>query len=256
MSSNEAHLSSPLARIMEKGMATHFSILAWRIPWTEKPNGLQSMGSQRVGHDWVTNPFTFIWLGFHGGSDSKESACNVGDQVWSLGWEDPLEKEMATHSSILAWRILWTVQSMGSQRVKHNWATNTFTFSQNIEEILWRFCSPLSCTLPAQGLPRNQRRKPKGKKEVYAWKFLPPSLTYYYFFSELWGIFLLYSVQSFKLWLVCNIAGGWLTSSWLTHSQRAHEFFVKTDHMLWHKTILNECKKFKYITTISLVKNQ
>ena len=35
----------------EKGMATHSSILAWRIPWTEEPGGLQSMGSQRVGHD-------------------------------------------------------------------------------------------------------------------------------------------------------------------------------------------------------------
>ena len=53
--------------------------------------------------------------------------------VWSLGWEDPLEKGMATHSSICAWRILWTeesggLQSMGSQRVGWNWATNTFTF--------------------------------------------------------------------------------------------------------------------------------
>ena len=36
---------------LEKGMATHSSILAWRIPWTEKPSRLQSMGSQRVGHD-------------------------------------------------------------------------------------------------------------------------------------------------------------------------------------------------------------
>ena len=36
---------------LEKGMATHSSILAWRIPWTEKPGGLQSMGLQRVGHD-------------------------------------------------------------------------------------------------------------------------------------------------------------------------------------------------------------
>ena len=36
---------------MEKGMATHSSILAWRIPWTEEPGGLQPMGSQRVGHD-------------------------------------------------------------------------------------------------------------------------------------------------------------------------------------------------------------
>ena len=36
--------------LLEKGMATHSSILAWRIPWTEEPGGLQSMGSQRVGH--------------------------------------------------------------------------------------------------------------------------------------------------------------------------------------------------------------
>ena len=36
---------------LEEGMATHSSILAWRIPWIEKPGGLQSMGSQRVGHD-------------------------------------------------------------------------------------------------------------------------------------------------------------------------------------------------------------
>ena len=46
--------------------------------------------------------------------------------VQSLGWEDPLEKEEATHSSILAWRILWSVQSMGSQRVGHDRATFTF----------------------------------------------------------------------------------------------------------------------------------
>ena len=36
---------------LEKGMATHSSILAWEIPWTEEPGGLQSMGSQRVGHN-------------------------------------------------------------------------------------------------------------------------------------------------------------------------------------------------------------
>ena len=40
---------------LEEGMTIHSSILAWRIPWTEEPGGLQSMGSQRVGYDWVTN---------------------------------------------------------------------------------------------------------------------------------------------------------------------------------------------------------
>ena len=44
-------LSQGLEDPLETGMATHSSILAWRIPWTEKPGGLESMGSQRVGHD-------------------------------------------------------------------------------------------------------------------------------------------------------------------------------------------------------------
>ena len=48
-------------------------------------------------------------LGFSGGSEVKASPCNAGD----LGWEDPLEKEMATHSSILAWEIPWTEESAG-----------------------------------------------------------------------------------------------------------------------------------------------
>ena len=62
-----------------------------------------------------------VFLGFPGGSEVKVTACNVG----SLGQEDPLEKEMATHSSILDWRIPWAeepggLQSTGSQRVGHD----------------------------------------------------------------------------------------------------------------------------------------
>ena len=49
----------------------------------------------------------------NGGSAGKESACSVKTWVPSLGWEDPLEKGMATHSSILAWRIPWTVCPWG-----------------------------------------------------------------------------------------------------------------------------------------------
>ena len=56
--------------------------------------------------------------------------------VPSLGWEDPLEKGMAAHSIILAWRIPWTeepdgLESMGSQRVRHNWMTNTLCFHKS-----------------------------------------------------------------------------------------------------------------------------
>ena len=99
-----------------KEMATHSSIVAWRIPWTEEPGGLQSMGLQRVRPDWATL-LTYLL--------NTKHRCSIQDrtslvaqmaknlpgmqeiQVWSLGWEDPLEKEMAIHSSILAWRIPW-----------------------------------------------------------------------------------------------------------------------------------------------------
>ena len=78
-------------------------------------------------------------------------------RVRSLGQEDPLEKEMATHSSVLAWRIPWTeapgqLQSMRLQRVRHNWLTNTFTFSskqqtktKTIEQKLYAICRPCFC---------------------------------------------------------------------------------------------------------------
>ena len=60
-----------------------------------------------------------------GGLVSKESSCNAGYLGQSLDWEDPLEKEMATHFNILALRILWTEEpgvllSIGSHRVGHN----------------------------------------------------------------------------------------------------------------------------------------
>ena len=48
-------LGLAVSSLSEKAMATHFSTLAWKIPWMEEPGGLQSMGSLRVGHDWVTS---------------------------------------------------------------------------------------------------------------------------------------------------------------------------------------------------------
>ena len=85
--------------IWEKAMAPHSSTLAWKIPWTEEPGRLQSMGSLRVGHDLATSlsPFHFC----------------------------ALEKEMATHSSVLAWRVPGTgkpggLPPVGSHRVGHD----------------------------------------------------------------------------------------------------------------------------------------
>ena len=83
-----------------------------------------------TGQKKIFNVEPFLVWGFPGGSDGKEAACFAEDWVGSLGWEDPLEKGMATHSSILAWRIPWTekpggLQSMGLQRIGHDWVTNT-----------------------------------------------------------------------------------------------------------------------------------
>ena len=60
-------------------------------------------------------------MGFPGGSVVKNPLANTGDVGSALGWEEPLEKEMAIHSNILAWEIPWTeepggLQSMGSQK--------------------------------------------------------------------------------------------------------------------------------------------
>ena len=85
---------------LEKGMATHSSTLAWKVPWTEEPGRLQSMGSQSQTR---LSDFTFTFhFHFH-----------------------TLEKEMATHSSVLAWRIPGMgepggLPSMGSHRVRHD----------------------------------------------------------------------------------------------------------------------------------------
>ena len=67
-----------------------------------------------------------LW-GFPGGSVVKNLPAMKKTCVWSPSWEDPLEKEMATHSSILAWRIPWTeetggLQSIALQRVRHDWS--------------------------------------------------------------------------------------------------------------------------------------
>ena len=66
-------------------------------------------------------------MGFPGGSVGKESPAMQETRVQTLGQEDPLEEGMATHSSILAWRIPWTeepggLQSTGLQRIWHNWS--------------------------------------------------------------------------------------------------------------------------------------
>ena len=106
---------------LEEGMATHCSILAWRISWTEEPGGLQSMGLPGVSHDWATKHSTlleYIYWDSLVAQLVKNLPAMQETLVQFLGQEDLLDKGMATHSSILAWRIPWTLQSMGLQRCR------------------------------------------------------------------------------------------------------------------------------------------
>ena len=88
-------------------------------------DGLDSYGFIRETSSCYCSLMGEMILCFPGSSISKESACSAGDPGSNPGWEDPQEKEMATHSSILAWKILGTekpgrLQSMALRRVGHN----------------------------------------------------------------------------------------------------------------------------------------
>ena len=78
--------------------------------------------------------------------------------VWSLGWEDPLEKGTATHSSILAWWIPWTVMSMGSQRIRHDWETFSFSLYYIASQVaLVVKNSPVKATRDVDWIPESGR---------------------------------------------------------------------------------------------------
>ena len=117
-------------------MATHSIVLAWRIPWTEEPGGLPSLGSHRVGHVWSNLAAAAACCWPQGASLVAQRVRNLPvmqkTQVRPLCQENALEKGMTTHSSILVWEIPWTeepggLQSMGSQRIRHDWENNTLT---------------------------------------------------------------------------------------------------------------------------------
>ena len=105
-------------------------------------------------------PFTSSWL-WIGASLVAQLVKNpsVVRETWarSLGWEDPLEKEMAPHSSTLAWKIPWTekpgrLQAMGSQRDRHDWVTSLSLFTFMHWRRKWQ---PTPVFLP--GEPQGQR---------------------------------------------------------------------------------------------------
>ena len=127
-------------------MALYSSTLAWKIPWTEEPGRLRSIASLRVRHDWATslslshigegngNPLQYSclenprdrgawWAAVHGVAKSRTRLSNF---TFTFHFH-ALEKEMATHSSVLAWRIPGTwepggLPSMELHRVGHDWS--------------------------------------------------------------------------------------------------------------------------------------
>ena len=99
--------------------------------WTGGPGVLWFMGLQGVGHDRVTElNWTEQLSRVSLVAQMVKSLPSVQETwVWSLAWEDPLEKKMANHSSVLGCKIPWTenpgrLQPMGSQRFGHDWTTS------------------------------------------------------------------------------------------------------------------------------------
>ena len=105
---------------LEKGKSTHSSILAWRIPWTVySPRGCkESDTTEQLSLSlWSSQVALMV-------KNLPANSGDIKDAGRPLGREDSLEKEMATHSSILTWRILWTeepgrLKSVGLRRVRY-----------------------------------------------------------------------------------------------------------------------------------------
>ena len=135
----------------EEDMATHSSILAWRIPWTEEPDGLQSIGLQRVRHNWGD----WANMCFPGGSVVKNVPSNAGDVgfipcVRKIPWS----KGMAIHSSILPGEFYgaWRATIQGIAKVRHDWVhlKHTHMYLLNILSIWSKVLFAISKSLPCR----------------------------------------------------------------------------------------------------------
>ena len=161
-------------------MATHSSVLAWRIPGMGEPGGLPSMGSHGVEHDWSDSSSSSSVKGYNSERarwkrwvqqgkgkgmklpcskchSSQISMCSLTGCL--LGFQFPkTEKAMATHPSTLAWKIPWTkepgrLQSMRSLRVGHNWATSLSFHFHALEKEMATHSSVLAWRIPGTGEP-------------------------------------------------------------------------------------------------------
>ena len=78
--------SHALTLLTEKAMATHSSTIAWKIPWTEEPGGLQSMGSLRIGHDWATSLSLFTFMHWRRTCQPLQCSCLENPRDGGAWW--------------------------------------------------------------------------------------------------------------------------------------------------------------------------
>ena len=141
-----ASLAVQWLRLCAKAMTPHSSTLAWKIPWMEEPDRLQSMGSLRVRHDWATSLSLFTFM------------------HWRRKWQST--------PSVLAWRIPGTgepggLPSLGSHRVGHDWSDLAAAAASTADDVGlipgWELRSHIPCSVAkkkkSDGEGRSQQRR-------------------------------------------------------------------------------------------------
>ena len=137
---------------LEKEMATHSSVLAWRIPGTGEPGGPLSMGSHRVGHDWsdlaaAASSFWSGWL-IPGGSDDKSVCLQCGRPgfnpwVWKIPWRNGNPLQYCCLENPMDGGAWWvTVHGIAKSWTR----LSNFTFFLSLKWViisLWQFSKPL-----------------------------------------------------------------------------------------------------------------
>ena len=130
--------------LSEKAMAPHSSTLAWKITWSEEPGGLQSMGSLRVGHDWVTSLSLFTFMHWRRKWQPTPVFLPGESQGWGAWWAAVCGvaqswtrlKRLGSSSSILVYVHLSRKFQL---RKRQNWRFGNISFKVKTNQFCWRF---------------------------------------------------------------------------------------------------------------------
>ena len=137
----------------------------------------------------------------------KESTCDAGDTgVWSLGQKSPLEKEMASHSSVLAWEIPWTeeaggLQSSVSWRVRQDWVTKHTQFNLKLALVNIKKCEGFFLKIIWGG----EKSAANFVRYLSAWKITKKILVAFYFLLKYWWLTYYISFRCTTQWFNTSI---------------------------------------------------